>query len=750
VKPFLFKQSFSLLTILLAALAVLPTNLHAAGVVTSPTEAGLRAALAGGGTVTFATGGTITLAAVLEITNDTLIDATGYSVTLSGNKVTGVFLVDSNVNFTLKNLTIANGQTNQGAGLCNAGGSVTLSNVTFAFNKAVGTNGASITNQYFADALAGQAAYGGAIYNAGALVAVNSAFLTNSAAGGAGGGDPGEEFGSGGAGGDAMGGGIYSQGSLTLTNCNFVGNAAAGGVGGGGPDYGYTGNGGNGGGGAVYGTGSITTTSCFFILNSVIGGGAGTIFSGQQTAGIAGNSLGGAICSQGGPIMTLNCSVIGNSASSGSAYSTDARGQAEGGGICNVTGMVTIVGTTVSSNQLSGNTAGAGLYHGGGTLLLSLSTLAANSADSDESAIDQSGNGFPSLGGGLYNAATATVTQCMFVSNNVTGGPTNLVSNPPTFGYGGPGKGAGIYNSGSMVLTCCTVAGNTAKGGVGSYEGYGGGNAFGGGVFNGGSQLAVVNCTLANNLSKGGSGYPGPYLPNQGGSGYGGGIYAGTNGPTLLTNCTLSGNLALGGVGTGPGVVTNGVGFGGNLAQSGVLELIETIVNAGVSSNAYGSIIDLGYNISSDSSCAFTGAGSLNNTNPELQPLANNGGPTLTMALSVGSPAIFAGISLPGITTDQRGVARPYGPEPDIGAYEWNGTIVNPTSFNISSIVRSNGVCYLSGVGPTNQAFRLQASSNLVTWSSISTNNSGFFGIYSLQDNSAPAAPVRFYRVVSP
>jgi hypothetical protein len=255
---------------------------------------------------------------------------------------------------------------------------------------------------------------------------------------------------------------------------------------------------------------------------------------------------------------------------------------------------------------------------------------------------------------------------------------------------------------------------------------------------------------VANNLSSGGSGYPGPQDPSQGGNAYGGGIYGGTNGPTVLTNCTLSGNMALGGTGTGSGA-TNGVGYGGNLAQAGVLQLIETIVNAGVSNNAYGSLTDLGYNLSSDSSCAFSGPGSLNHTDPKLQPLANNGGPTLTMALVDGSPAIGAGISLPGITTDQRGVARPYyGPAPDIGAYEWNGTVVNPNGFNLSPIVRSNGAWCIYGAGPTNQAFRLQVSSNLAAWSDIATNNTGPWGTYRVQDNAAPAPPVRFYRVVSP
>jgi hypothetical protein len=50
--------------------------------------------------------------------------------------------------------------------------------------------------------------------------------------------------------------------------------------------------------------------------------------------------------------------------------------------------------------------------------------------------------------------------------------------------------------------------------------------------------------------------------------------------------------------------------------------------------------------------------------------LADNGGPTMTMALHPGSPAVDAGVSLPDVTTDQRGISRPQGSAPDIGAFE--------------------------------------------------------------------------------
>lgn len=55
---------------------------------------------------------------------------------------------------------------------------------------------------------------------------------------------------------------------------------------------------------------------------------------------------------------------------------------------------------------------------------------------------------------------------------------------------------------------------------------------------------------------------------------------------------------------------------------------------------------------------------------PLLQPLADNGGATHTMALAPGSPAIDAGVGeCP--TTDQRGTPRPQGAGCDIGAFEY-------------------------------------------------------------------------------
>jgi hypothetical protein len=61
----------------------------------------------------------------------------------------------------------------------------------------------------------------------------------------------------------------------------------------------------------------------------------------------------------------------------------------------------------------------------------------------------------------------------------------------------------------------------------------------------------------------------------------------------------------------------------------------------------------------------------LNDTDPKLGTLGNYGGPTLTIPLLIGSPAIDAADSVSCPATDQRGLPRPYGPACDIGAFEY-------------------------------------------------------------------------------
>jgi hypothetical protein len=159
----------------------------------------------------------------------------------------------------------------------------------------------------------------------------------------------------------------------------------------------------------------------------------------------------------------------------------------------------------------------------------------------------------------------------------------------------------------------------------------------------------------------------------------GGGMYNGTFGNTTqaatatLTDCTVSGNSA--------GILGGGVY---NSFSSGTSTLGNTIVAGNTASNsghdAYGTFTSLGHNLigETDGSGGWVGSdltGSIASPlNPLLGSLANNGGPTRTMALLPGSPAIDAGNNslIPsGVTTDQRGFDRIVNGTVDIGAFEF-------------------------------------------------------------------------------
>ena len=109
----------------------------------------------------------------------------------------------------------------------------------------------------------------------------------------------------------------------------------------------------------------------------------------------------------------------------------------------------------------------------------------------------------------------------------------------------------------------------------------------------------------------------------------------------------------------------DGISGGIEVGGAGV---VNTLL-ADTGGNCCGQFMDLGHNLSSDGTCAFANVGSMNNSDPKLGPLANNGGPTLTMALLPGSPAIDAGDTSLAPATDERGFPRPASLTTDIGAF---------------------------------------------------------------------------------
>jgi len=173
-------------------------------------------------------------------------------------------------------------------------------------------------------------------------------------------------------------------------------------------------------------------------------------------------------------------------------------------------------------------------------------------------------------------------------------------------------------------------------------------------------------------------------------------------------NSTLSGN-------TGE--------FGGAIEnESGSLTTLANTIIAGNSVSGdeaagpdfYGTVTtDLSHNLvgNTSGSSGFTQPSDLLNVNPLLAPLGNYGGPTQTMALMQGSPAIDAGsASIPGVTVptlDQRGAIRGpaglnAGNAPDIGAFEAS------SSYLVTTAADSNDVGTLR---------------TAVGWANVSTNN---------------------------
>ncbi len=179
----------------------------------------------------------------------------------------------------------------------------------------------------------------------------------------------------------------------------------------------------------------------------------------------------------------------------------------------------------------------------------------------------------------------------------------------------------------------------------------------------------------------------------------------------------------------------NGIAFGG-IGSAG--RLLNTLLDSNTPANGHGMLADLGHNLSSDGTCFFTNIGSINSTDASLEPLGSNGGPTLTMALLPGSPAIDAGDSSSTPPTDQRGVPRPYGRSADIGAFEY--------WLNAKAMACPTGGLDIMAFGIAGQKCCLQVSTNLTSWTMTATNEIGADGTAIFHEDEFGDLP-HFYRL---
>jgi predicted outer membrane repeat protein len=316
------------------------------------------------------------------------------------------------------------------------------------------------------------------------------------------------------------------------------------------------------------------------------------------------------------------------------------------------------IDTTLSGSE-NANSGGLGGSTGGESGATSYS-LALNDVVVEDSSAEGDG-------GGLYIAAPTMATNIV-VRNNTS------ITN-----------GGAIYNEADTSVQDSTFSGNSAEGGGGMFltgsntvniagTTFTANRAIGGGAISGrsGVTVNVLNSTISGNL----------------GEDVGAGFYA--NGPSSLAFVTIANNIA--------GADAPAAGAGVNTFPSGSVEV--TLENVLLANNKKGwdpltdpngppdpsilpsancgytggctsaAIVSAGHNLSSDTSCTaqLNDTSDINNVDPMIGALADNGGPTRTHALLTGSPALGKGAAITGVTVDQRGTTRDT--PPDIGAFE--------------------------------------------------------------------------------
>jgi predicted outer membrane repeat protein len=446
-------------------------------------------------------------------------------------------------------------------------------------------------------------------------------------------------------------------------------------------------------GGGIYNQGTLTISGCILSNNSASG------------SGILNSASGGGILNERNATLAISDSTLsGNTASH------------FGGGIWNmIFGTLIINNCTLSDNSSDFN--GGGLYNDG-TLTIRDSTLSGNSSDNSGGGIycvgtltidnsKLSGNS-SSFGGGIISYAKLTIDNSTLSGNSAIGGTGGgilkgdgmLTISNSTLSDNSAGFGGGIDNksSGTLTIDNSKLSSNSAT--------------FGGGIFNQGT-LTVSGSTLSDNSAIGGTG---------------GGILNESAATLAISDSTLSGNTAShsGGAIVSSGMLTiTGATIANNTASQGggIANLVDLTVHlqssivakntGGSAPDISGMITSLGHNLIGDITSA-TGfdpsRGDLINVDPLLQLdgtgkplLANNGGPTQTIALRAGSPALDHGKNPLLLPTDQRGpgfartfdnpaVENGMGDGTDIGAFE-------AQNISITNIVKNGKHLLISGAG---------------------------------------------------
>jgi len=303
------------------------------------------------------------------------------------------------------------------------------------------------------------------------------------------------------------------------------------------------------------------------------------------------------------------------------------------GGALFVDGNTTLTINDVLIRNNSANTAG-GIY------ISSPAVVTISNSEIKENGTDREGGAIYVGGGAIINLRNSVI------SNNITGGSGTVY-------FGGATNSSVIENN--VFENNSTVSGGALLGDVGNSRIEIRNNLFTGNHATGRAgaiyftahtiptQIILENNTFYNNVA----------------AWEGGGAYLGM-GPTFyLINNTFSNNMAT---------------TGGNLylehgasASRMYNNIIANAAGGGDCYAYYNSYINGSNNLIEDGGveCSTPVTG-----DPGLLPLADNGGPTRTMALPSDSPLIDAGNNSFCTSTDQRGTPRPQGTGCDLGAVE--------------------------------------------------------------------------------
>jgi hypothetical protein len=218
-----------------------------------------------------------------------------------------------------------------------------------------------------------------------------------------------------------------------------------------------------------------------------------------------------------------------------------------------------------------------------------------------------------------------------------------------TGGYTTAGVGSAIYAESDVTFENSTIYDNVADAGVAIY----------------GEHVTLINSTVTGTIKGSTTTYDYPAVMGD---------------TVTLINSTVTNN-----------------GWGGVGAFNGVVTLRNSIVANNAASNCVilnlGTITRQGANISDDDTCG--GPTEITIADPQLGPLADNGGPTRTHALLAGSPAINAGVGC-SVQVDQR--YAPRDAQCDLGAYEFTAfTTVSVTIDPTTIVNQNNGWAVLTG-----------------------------------------------------